>query len=464
MSFIVDKQTLDDLNILGQGSDSSSIFEIYNHTHTRGGAQLLEQMFRHPLDDIDKIRKRSSIINYFQQRNESFPFNENCFDAAEYYLSITDTRTQMDMNDKMLQVKLQRLLNVDTELQLIHKGILSLLEIMNALHRFIANMESESPEIIKSIEKSEKIKIILNNPELSWVKGEEATKKMFTDKLARYDRILRYSCRTMMYEILEYTYTLDVYISIAQIANIRGFVRAQVLPANENILAIKGIYHPLIENAVGNDLYITSQNNVIFLTGANMAGKSTFMKAFSIAVFLAHVGLPVPAKEMTFSIRNGIYTTINLADNLNLGYSHFYSEVLRVKKTAQSIKEYTNMIIVFDELFRGTNVKDAYDATVAITEAFASIKDSIFLISTHIIEAGFTLKDNGNIDFIYLPTKMIDSKPIYPYTLEQGITSDRHGMMIIRNEGILDLLKDNPSKASSTSISEQKDLYVHKKR
>lgn len=444
MSFIVDKQTLDDLNILGQGNDSTSVFEIYNRTHTRGGAQLLEQMFRHPLDDIEKIRKRSSIINYFQQRNEPFPFNENCFDAAEYYLSITDTRTQMDMNDKMLQVKLQRLLNADTELQLIHKGILSLLDIMNVLRRFIANIESERPDIMEAIGETEKIKTILDNPELSWVKKEEGAKKISTDKIARYDRILRYSYRTMMLEVLLYTYTLDVYISIAQVADMRGFVQAQVLPASENILTIKGVYHPQIENAIGNDLFITSKNNVIFLTGANMAGKSTFMKAFSIAIFLAHVGLPVPAKEMTFSIRNGIYTTINLADNLNLGYSHFYSEVLRVKKAAQSIKECTNMIIVFDELFRGTNVKDAYDATVAITKAFASIKDSVFLISTHIIEAGLVLKECDNIEFTYLPTKMIDSKPVYPYTLEQGITSDRHGMMIIRNEGILDILEKSP--------------------
>jgi DNA mismatch repair ATPase MutS len=98
-------------------------------------------------------------------------------------------------------------------------------------------------------------------------------------------------------------------------------------------------------------------------------------------------------------------------------------------------------VIIFDELFRGTNVKDAYDATVAVTEAFSHKKSSIFMISTHIIEAGEELKKLcKNIEYIYVPTVMEGSVPKYTYRLEKGITADRHGMIIIRNEGILDIL------------------------
>jgi DNA mismatch repair ATPase MutS len=172
-----------------------------------------------------------------------------------------------------------------------------------------------------------------------------------------------------------------------------------------------------------------------------MAGKSTFMKTFGIAVFLAHVGFPVPAEAMRFSVRDGLFTTINLPDNLNRGYSHFYAEVRRLKRCAQSVNTWPNLVIIFDELFRGTNVKDAYDATVAVTEAFSKIKSSIFMISTHIIEAGEDLKKLcDNIEYIYLPTIMEGAVPRYTYKLEKGITADRHGMIIIRNEGILDIL------------------------
>ncbi|HVK46586.1 MAG TPA: hypothetical protein VM488_02050, partial [Pseudobacter sp.] len=100
------------------------------------------------------------------------------------------------------------------------------------------------------------------------------------------------------------------------------------------------------------------------------------------------------------------------------------------------------LFVVFDELFRGTNVKDAHEGTVAITHAFAGKKNSLFLISSHIVEASDALKQKPNIGFHYLPTRMNGTVPEYTYTLEEGITDDRHGMIIIRNEGILETLKN----------------------
>ncbi|MBS1566137.1 MAG: DNA mismatch repair protein, partial [Bacteroidetes bacterium] len=141
------------------------------------------------------------------------------------------------------------------------------------------------------------------------------------------------------------------------------------------------------------------------------------------------------------SVLDGIYTTINLPDNLGMGASHFYAEVLRVKKMAHELSQGKKLFIVFDELFRGTNVKDAYEATIAITSAFATRTNSLFVISTHIIEAGDVLRKRcSNVRFIYLPTRMNGHQPVYTYKLEEGITDDRHGMVIINNEGILDIL------------------------
>jgi DNA mismatch repair ATPase MutS len=207
-----------------------------------------------------------------------------------------------------------------------------------------------------------------------------------------------------------------------------------------------------VPNAVGNALRITPDSNVIFLTGANMAGKSTFMKSLGIALFLAHMGFPVPASRMEFSVLDGIYTTINLPDNLGMGASHFYAEVLRVKKMAHELSQSKRLFIIFDELFRGTNVKDAYEATIAITSAFAQKRRSLFVISTHIIEAGDVLKKKwDNISFKYLPTRMNGKTPVYTYTLQTGITADRHGMIIINNERILEILEQGKNKKLKAS-------------
>lgn len=106
-----------------------------------------------------------------------------------------------------------------------------------------------------------------------------------------------------------------------------------------------------------------------------MSGKSTFLKTIGLHIYLAHLGFPVPAKKLKISIFDGLFTTINLADNLNLGYSHFYSEVKKVKDIVLKINSKKNLIVIFDELFRGTNVKDAYDASLIIISTLAKIRD-----------------------------------------------------------------------------------------
>jgi DNA mismatch repair ATPase MutS len=170
-------------------------------------------------------------------------------------------------------------------------------------------------------------------------------------------------------------------------------------------------------------------------------GKSTLMKTIGISFFLAHLGFPVAAKNMEFSVKEGLCSSINTPDNLGMGYSHFYAEVMRVKKVAEEVAAGRNMMVIFDELFKGTNVKDAYDATHAVTKSFAAYNNCFFIISTHIIEVGEALKaERSNIQFKYLPTTLEGTVPRYTYTLNEGITSDRQGMMIIENEGILELL------------------------
>jgi len=117
------------------------------------------------------------------------------------------------------------------------------------------------------------------------------------------------------------------------------------------------------------------------------------------------MGFPVPAKEMEFSVRDGIYATINLPDNLSMGYSHFTPEVLRVKKMLNNYTCLKICSLFLMKLFRGTNVKDAYDATVALTFAFAQKRNSMFVVSTHILEAGETLKNTMRQHQLLLPAE-----------------------------------------------------------
>lgn len=134
---------------------------------------------------------------------------------------------------------------------------------------------------------------------------------------------------------------MDVYISVAATANERHFAYPQILSAEQNELHLEEVFHPFLSAPKGNSLSVDAQSNVIFLTGANMAGKSTFMKS----------------------------------------------------------------------------------------------------VSTHIIEVGHALQQEKNIAFAYLPTVMKEHVPVYTYRLQPGITNDKHGMLIIQNEHIVDIIR-----------------------
>jgi len=436
MRFTTDQQTLEDLNIFGRhGVDS--IYALFNRTYTRGGAALLEDCFRYPLADVEKINQRSGHIRYFAEAAIGFPFRPEAFDQAEMYLANEDERTKLSVGERSLMGKVSGLIAEDSEYKTIHRGVSALVDILQILREFADRVDVEREVIIA----------LLAEPALQPLLQDQHKGKLPFEKVAAYDIILRFRHRDIIRRILQRIYQLDMYISVAKVARDRGFSFAEALPKERHFIRLEGVYHPQVKQAVPNTLDITPDSNVIFLTGANMAGKSTFMKSLGIALFLAHAGLPVPAAKMVFSVRDAIYTTINLPDDLGMGASHFYAEVLRVKKMARELSLGKSLFVIFDELFRGTNVKDAYEATVALTTAFASRRDSMFVISTHIIEAGEVLGErNPNISFVYLPTRLREGLPVYTYTLEKGITADRHGMVIIQNEGILDILKNGKPK------------------
>ncbi len=439
MAFIIDKQTLSDLKIFNK-PQNDSIFGLFNTTRMRGSAKLLEDMFRYPLSDREKIEGRISIFKFFIEKGELPPFDSDWFDAIEHYLSNTDERSRLKAHANSMRQRFNRLIGADVAYTLIHKAVLATVALCDYA-RSILSVLSDVPPALKG--DTRRLSELLKSPTFDWTESEPRGRKLPYVKVARYDELLRFKGLSDFRALLEILYRIDVYSAVAWVARERGFVLPEVLPDGDETLYIKDLRHPLLPSAIANTVSIREGQKVLFLTGANMAGKSTFMKSFGTVVFLAHMGFPVPASEMKFGVHGGMYTTINLPDNMHLGFSHFYAEVRRLKRVAEQVNRVGRLVIIFDELFRGTNVKDAHEATVEVMRAFADRSDCVFMISTHIIEAGEDLSDRSDdIKFVYFPTIMgDDGNPRYTYRLEEGITSDRHGMMIVQNERIIEILK-----------------------
>ncbi|PWV56401.1 DNA mismatch repair protein [Chitinophaga sp. S165] len=437
MSFIADKQTLDDLSLLGK-FNPGSVFSLFNQVKTRGAEKLLDVMFLHPLSEVEAINKRSATFRYFNEHPVDFPFDGRQLERMESYMDEGGDGSYVFALWELSRKKAAAVLVKDDTYELVLTGIDSSLSILKACERLLQQLEREGRDKDQPWNKwSEIVRCIVRDVRF---KDFYKPSRSLLDNV-RLHHILTGIFRSQLKTLLELIYETDLYIAVAGVAKAKGFSYAQALPKERNMLEAKGLRHPGLDKGVANSLSFNAGTNVLFLTGANMAGKSTLMKSAGILIYLAHMGFPVAATEVQFSILDGIYSSVNVPDDLNKGYSHFYAEVLRVKKVAEEVAADRSLFVIFDELFKGTNVKDAYDATLAVTEAFTDFTDCFFIISTHIFEVGHALNNGGTqIGFEFLPTIMNNNVPQYTYQLQKGITTDRQGMIIIENEGILDML------------------------
>jgi DNA mismatch repair ATPase MutS len=115
--------------------------------------------------------------------------------------------------------------------------------------------------------------------------------------------------------------------------------------------------------------------------------------------------------------------------------------VLRVKEAASMLKSHKHSFIIFDELFRGTNVKDALDGSLLVIKGLIKWPSSVFILSSHLLELSKEISNINGFQFAYFESDVIDNKPIFSYKLNEGVSNERLGLLILENEGVNELLE-----------------------
>ena len=208
----------------------------------------------------------------------------------------------------------------------------------------------------------------------------------------------------------------------------------------------EGLTHPFVPSPVPNPVALDQNQRVLFLTGPNMAGKTTYLRAIATALYFAHLGMGVPATRFRFTPAQHLFSSISLSDDLHNGVSYFRAEALRAKAVAQAIADGNRVIALLDEPFKGTNVKDALDASRAILERFSTKQDCLFMFSSHLIELSDEITVTQQIDCRYFEADESEGKLRFDYLLRSGVSRQRLGMRVLREEGVFDLLDNkNPT-------------------
>ena len=436
--FDVDKQTIRDLEILPDRRNDNSIYSFYKRTTTVGGQELLHEMFSNPVSDFEFLQNRKYEIAFFYENNLCLELNSDQLDFIEYYLR----NQRVPLKDNIIDASfdgVKNKLKLDRDYYTISKGILHIIQLLNKLKLFLAESQS-FPLHLTLNEDLDKIRKFVASKTLK--KALSQTEDLSFSQINRLDQFFRVSNKNQLRELLETVYKIDVLQTLSKIMKSDGFTLPDYRSGSQPLFEVVDAFHPLLSTPIPNSFMFNPDSNLCFLTGPNMSGKSTFLKTIGLHIYLAHLGFPVPAKKLNISVFDGLFTTINLTDNLNLGYSHFYSEVKRVKDIVLKINSQKKLIVIFDELFRGTNVKDAYDASLIIISTLAKIRDNLFFISTHLLEVAENLDKNDSIMFNCFESELINQKPLYDFKIKEGISKERIGMLIIKNENIIEILEE----------------------
>lgn len=252
---------------------------------------------------------------------------------------------------------------------------------------------------------------------------------------------VRYGYKHNMLDLVVLYAQIDAWYGMAKAVQQYGLVFPEFVQNEEPVIEARGLYHLLVNEPVAYDVVLNQKTNFLFLTGANMAGKSTFIKSAGAAVFLAHIGMGVPARQMKLTLFDGMLSNINVVDNISRGESYFYNEVQRIKATITKISDGKKWLILIDELFKGTNVQDAMKCSSTVIEGLLKMKHSLFILSTHLYEIGADLKKYPNIDFKFFETSVINDQLHFSYHLKDGISNDRLGYLILKREGVVEMLE-----------------------
>ncbi|MGN6164638.1 MAG: MutS-related protein [Flavisolibacter sp.] len=434
----IDKTTFNDISIF-HSEEEFSIFHRLNFTKTVGGKEWLRRFFMEPHHDLKRIVGVQNIIKTLLHHIDDWPKEI--------------TNGTVIMIDKFLDYNLDPVPQHPTAItsftyKVLHPQDYSMAK-FSVKHfsdffrglKKILHLLAEAALPANLSFYINRIKKILEEKPLQQLADTNGTERFSAQQNLYYAYFLRRDYKTDTLELIDIFSRLEAWYSMAMAVKSFDLEFPEFIEQEEPYFNAVGLYHVMLPNPVAYDLVLEPNENFLFLTGANMAGKSTLIKAVGSAVFLAHIGMGVPAKHMKLSLFDGLLTNINVADNIAKGESYFFNEVQRIKNTIYKINDGKKWLVLIDELFKGTNVQDAMKCSLAVIKGLIKIKNSLFILSTHLYEIGEELKQFSNISFKYFETNVNEDQLEFSYQLKEGISNDRIGYVILRREKVVDMLE-----------------------
>ena len=224
----------------------------------------------------------------------------------------------------------------------------------------------------------------------------------------------------------------DALVSMATFRyNETGATDAELVDADEVVYEARGLYHPFLgQQAVRNNFSISDQHYYI-ITGANMAGKSTFLRSIGINYVLATCGLPVFADSLRISLFS-LFSSMRTTDDLAHGISYFNAELLRLQQLIETCRQNRHTLIILDEILKGTNSLDKLNGSRLFLQSVSSLPIT-GIIATHDLELSKMQQEYPDCFHNYCFEIQLSDEITYTYRLSEGVARNQNATYLLKN-------------------------------
>lgn len=473
-----------DLDIFGEGS----LYQLLNRCNTRGGKKLLAERLSSPMDSMEEItshqeaaadlkdrpdfrheiQARGMEVEEFggdrQQLQEWITHKSFLYGNALYkiVLIVFPVITLSLLALSFFVDGVARFFWISAAGQWIFLGFH--LKRVNEFHQYISrkkNILNKYASILTSIEGETFSSTILKN---ILVNAKDADQKLralasLVGGLdARLNSMTNLVVNSLFLYDLQYVYRLEQWKELNAL-DLKHWLNAVeetevlcsfgtfafnhekfVFPTINTNRNLKGqsMGHPLIneQERIPNDIHLDHEKSIVIITGANMAGKSTFLRTLGVNVVLALAGSPVCAEQFDCPLiymRSGMRT----ADSLRDHQSYFYAELNRLKSIVDELKSGKNLLILLDEILKGTNSNDKQAGSIALVKQLVNYP-SLVLIATHDLALGDLEKVYpAQIHYYCFEPSITNDELSFNYKLERGIAQKMNATFLMRKMGII---------------------------
>lgn len=244
--------------------------------------------------------------------------------------------------------------------------------------------------------------------------------------------------RSALSQWFEVAGTFDALLSLANLHYNKPHFAFPTPVVTDFQLQATDLGHPLLNDAerVTNNLIIPASGYIILVTGANMAGKSTFLRAVGINMVLACAGAPVCARELTF-VPIEMHTSMRTTDSLQKHESYFFAELKRLQGIVKDLEAGKKRFILLDEILKGTNSTDQHLGSEALIKRLLTLGAS-GMVATHDLELGILQEQHpGQVRNQCFEIEINGGEMRFDYKLRDGITQNFNASLLMKNMGIV---------------------------